>query len=236
MSYFTVLWKTLFFYLLITVIYRIMGKREVGELSIMDLIVSIFIAELAAISIDNYKQNIFLSVIPIISLVIVQLVVSRVSLKSSKVRSILDGDPSMIIERGKVNFKEMLKQRYNLDDLLVQLRNRGIKSIEEVDYAILETSGKLSVFKRDDDKNRVYPLPIIIDGKVQKDVLNQIGKDMVWLMDVLSRENYQLEDVFYGFYQKKKLFLIRKEAIKWQIVSFFYDIFFMVILWRLKYW
>ena len=214
MSYFTVLWKTLFFYLLITVIYRIMGKREVGELSIMDLIVSIFIAELAAISIDNYKQNIFLSVVPILALVIVQLVVSSISLKSSKVRSILDGDPSMIIERGKVNFKEMLKQRYNLDDLLVQLRNRGIKSIEEVDYAILETSGKLSVFKKDDDKNRVYPLPIIIDGKVQKDVLYQIGKDMTWLMDALRRENYQLDDVFYGFYQKKKLFLIRKEAIK----------------------
>lgn len=214
MSYFTVLWKTLFFYFLITVIYRIMGKREVGELSIMDLIVSIFIAELAAISIDNYKQNIFLSVVPIIALVIVQLVVSSISLKSSKVRSILDGDPSMIIERGKVNFKEMLKQRYNLDDLLVQLRNRGIKSIEEVDYAILETSGKLSVFKKDDDKNRVYPLPIIIDGKVQKDVLYQIGKDMTWLMDALRRENYQLDDVFYGFYQKKKLFLIRKEAIK----------------------
>ncbi|HIR49238.1 MAG TPA: DUF421 domain-containing protein [Candidatus Faecimonas gallistercoris] len=214
MSYFTVLWKTLFFYFLITVIYRIMGKREVGELSIMDLIVSIFIAELAAISIDNYKQNIFLSVVPILALVIVQLVVSRISLKSAKIRSILDGDPSVIIERGKVNFKEMLKQRYNLDDLLVQLRNRGIKSIEEVDYAILETSGKLSVFRRDDDKNRVYPLPIIIDGKVQKDVLYQIGKDMVWLMDTLNRENYQLEDVFYGFYQKKKLFLIRKEAIK----------------------
>ncbi len=214
MSYFTVLWKTLFFYLLITVIYRIMGKREVGELSIMDLIVSIFIAELAAISIDNYKQNIFLSVVPILALVIVQLVVSRISLKSSKVRSILDGDPSMIIERGKVNFKEMLKQRYNLDDLLVQLRNRGIKSLEEVDYAILETSGKLSVFRKAEDKNRVYPLPVIIDGKVQKDVLFQIGKDMPWLMEALSRENYQLEDVFYGFYQKKKLFLIRKEAIK----------------------
>ena len=214
MSYFTVLWKTLFFYLLITVIYRIMGKREVGELSIMDLIVSIFIAELAAISIDNYKQNIFLSIVPILALVIVQLVVSRISLKSSKVRSILDGDPSMIIERGKVNFKEMLKQRYNLDDLLVQLRNRGIKSLEEVDYAILETSGKLSVFRKAEDKNRVYPLPVIIDGKVQKDVLFQIGKDMSWLMEALSRENYQLEDVFYGFYQKKKLFLIRKEAIK----------------------
>jgi uncharacterized membrane protein YcaP (DUF421 family) len=214
MAYFVVLGKTLFFYFLIMVIYRIMGKREVGELSIMDLIVSIFIAELAAISIDNYKQNMFLSVVPIIALVIIQLVISRISLKSSTVRSILDGDPSVIIERGKVNFNEMLQQRYNLDDLLVQLRSRGIKSIEEVDYAILETSGKLSVFRKKDDKDRTYPLPVIIDGKIQKDALYQIGKDPVWLANALRREDYQLEDVFYGFYQKNRLFLIRKEAIK----------------------
>ena len=190
MAYFTVLWKTLLFYFLITVIYRIMGKREVGELSIMDLIVSIFIAELAAISIDNYKENIFISIVPILALVVLQLVISRISLKNAKIRSILDGDPSMIIERGKVNFKEMLQQRYNLDDLLVQLRSRGIKSIEEVDYAILETSGKLSVFRKDDDKKRVYPLPIIIDGKIQKDVLYQIGKDSIWLEKALRHENY----------------------------------------------
>ena len=92
-----------------------MGKREVGELSIMDLIVSIFIAELAAISIDNYQENVFISIVPIIALVIIQLVISRISLKNSKIRSVLDGNPSIIIERGKVNFKEMLKQRYNLD-------------------------------------------------------------------------------------------------------------------------
>ena len=214
MAYFTVLWKTLFFYFLIMIIYRIMGKREVGELSIMDLIVSIFIAELAAISIDNYQENVFISIVPIIALVIIQLVISRISLKNSKIRSVLDGNPSIIIERGKVNFKEMLKQRYNLDDLLVHLRSRGIKSIGEVDYAILETSGKLSVFKKDDDKNRVYPVPIIVDGKIQKNTLYQIGKDSTWLHKVLREENYQLEDVFYGFYQKNKLFLIKKEALK----------------------
>ena len=84
MAYFTVLWKTLFFYFLIMIIYRIMGKREVGELSIMDLIVSIFIAELAAISIDNYQENVFISIVPIIALVIIQLVISRISLKNSK--------------------------------------------------------------------------------------------------------------------------------------------------------
>lgn len=99
MAYFTVLWKTLFFYFLIMIIYRIMGKREVGELSIMDLIVSIFIAELAAISIDNYQENVFISIVPIIALVIIQLVISRISLKNSKIRSVLDGNPSIIIER-----------------------------------------------------------------------------------------------------------------------------------------
>ena len=93
MSFLIVLWKTLFFYFLIMIIYRIMGKREVGELSIMDLIVSIFIAELAAISIDNYKESIFLSVIPIVVLVVIQLVISRISLKSSMMRNILDGNP-----------------------------------------------------------------------------------------------------------------------------------------------
>ena len=214
MSYFTVLWKTLFFYILITIIYRIMGKREVGELSIMDLIVSIFIAELAAISIENYQDSILFSLLPIVLLVIVQIVMANLSLKSATVRGMIDGAPSVIIDRGIINFKEMLKQRYNLDDLLVQLRSRGIKSIEEVDYAILETSGKLSVFRRDDDKNRVYPLPVIIDGKLQKDVLFQIGKDEEWLYKMLGKENYRLEDVFYGFYQKNKLFLIRKSTIK----------------------
>ena len=219
MSYFTVLWKTLFFYILITIIYRIMGKREVGELSIMDLIVSIFIAELAAISIENYQDSILFSLLPIVLLVIVQIVMAKLSLKSATVRGMIDGAPSVIIDRGIINFKEMLKQRYNLDDLLVQLRSRGIKSIEEVDYAILETSGKLSpnvmaARKTVNIINRVYPLPVIIDGKLQKDVLFQIGKDEEWLYKMLGKENYRLEDVFYGFYQKNKLFLIRKSTIK----------------------
>ena len=81
-------------------------------------------------------------------------------------REVIDGKASVIINRGKINFEEMLKQRYNLDDLLTQLRAKSIKSIEEVDYAILETSGKLSIFKSSDDKNHTYPLPVIIDGKI----------------------------------------------------------------------
>ncbi|MBQ2639355.1 MAG: DUF421 domain-containing protein, partial [Bacilli bacterium] len=101
----------------------------------------------------------------------------------------------------------------NLDDLLVQLRSKGIKSIEEVDYAILETSGKLSVFKKEEDKTRTYPLPIIIDGEIQEDTLIQINKDKKWLNTKLKEENYTLEDIFYGFYKNNKLFLIKKDII-----------------------
>lgn len=214
MKYLLVFGKSLFFYLLITIVYRLMGKREIGELSIMDFIVSIFIAELAAISIENYNDSMFLSIIPIGVLVALQIITSKISFKSEKVRSVIDGNPSVIINRGKINFGEMLKQRYNLDDLLTQLRAKSIKSIEEVDYAILETSGKLSIFKKDDDKNRTYPLPVIIDGKVQEDVLIQINKSIGWLEENLKREGYSLEDIFYGFYRNKRLFLIRNENIK----------------------
>ena len=191
-----------------------MGKREVGELSVMDFIVSLFIAELAAISIENYKDDMLLSILPIVTLVLIQLCVAYVSLKVTGVRKTVDGEVSVIINRGKINFEEMLKQRYNLDDLLTQLRAQSIKSIEEVDYAILETSGKLSVFKRNDDPDRTYPLPVILDGKIQEDVLIQIRKDISWLNRKLDEENFKLEDIFYGFYQKNRLFLIKRENIK----------------------
>lgn len=214
MKYFIVLGRTLFFYVLITAVYRFMGKREVGELSIMDLIVSIFIAELAAISIDNYKESIFLSIIPMFILVIIQVLIAKISLKSAETRNIIDGEPSVIINRGKVNFKEMLKQRYNLDDLLTQLRAQSIKSIEEVDYAILETSGRLSVFKKEEDKLRLYPLPVILDGKIQEDTLLQIKKDKAWLEKKLEEKNFMIEDIFYGFYKNKELFLIKRENVK----------------------
>ena len=191
-----------------------MGKREMGELTIMDFIVSIFIAEMVAISIENYKSDILLSIIPIVSLVVLQIGFSIVSIKSQKARNVVDGEPSVIISRGKINFKEMLKQRYNLDDLLTQLRGQSIKSIEEVDYAILETSGKLSIFKKSDDKKSTYPLALILDGKLNEDVLVQIRKSKIWLRKELEKEKIRLEDVFYGFYKNKKLYIIEKNKIK----------------------
>ena len=214
MKYFLVLERTLLFYVIITIVYRFMGKREVGELSILNLIVSILIAELAAIAIDKYKESIFLSIIPMVALVILQIIVAKISLKSSNFRSVVEGEPSVIINRGKVDFQSMLKQRYNLDDLLTQLRDKGIRSIEEVDYAILETSGKLSVFEKKENKIGDYPLPVILDGKIQEDVLLQIKKSKSWLEEALKEEQVEGQNVFYAFYRNQRLFLIKNETVK----------------------
>ncbi len=209
MDYLIVLLKTFLFYWVIVLVYRFMGKREVGELGIIDLIVSVLIAELAAISIENYKENVFLTLLPLLLLVVLQILLAKVSLKSPKLRTILDGNPSVIIDNGKVNFKEMIKQRYNLEDLLTQLRAREVKSIEEVEYAILETSGKLSVFKKSASTKGPYPLPIILDGKIQKDTLKDLKKDENWLYSLLKVKKVKLDDVFYAFYKDKQLFIIK---------------------------
>ena len=212
MSIIMVLFRTLLFYVVIALVYRFMGKREVGELSIMDFIVSLLITELAAIAIDKYKSNLLITIIPIMALVIVQIVIAKISLKSQDIRESIEGKPSVIINRGKINFKEMLSQRYNLDDLLTQLREQSVKSIEDVDYAILEISGKLSIFQKCSDKN--YPLPVIIDGKIDEETLVQIKKDESWINKVLNYKSFKLEDVFYAFYRNNNLFIIKKENIK----------------------
>ena len=118
MDIISALFRCLVFYIVIAVSYRIMGKREIGELSIMDFIVSLFLAQLASISIENLDDSIFISMGPILLLVLIQVILSRLSYRNTKVRNALDGEVSVIINRGKINFDEMLKQRYNLDDLL----------------------------------------------------------------------------------------------------------------------
>jgi len=214
MEYLIVLFRTAFFYVLITVIYRFMGKREVGQLGIVDLIVSILIAELAAVSIEEETESILLSVFPIVMLVLIQIGMSYTSLKSAKIRSVFDGKPSVIINRGKINFKEMVRQRYNMEDLLTQLREKEIKTIEEVDYAILETSGNLSVFTNDDKLIGEYPLPVILDGQIDEDTLRQIDKSEKWLLRYLQGENLDLKDIFYAFYRKKSLYIIKKSDLE----------------------
>ena len=207
--YLSLILKTIFMYFFIIFVYRLMGKKEVGELSIVDLIVSILIAELVALSIEGANESIFISVVPILVLVVVQILLSYVTLKNEKIRDIIDGKPTVIIKNGKLNFSEMSKLRYSLDDLLTQLRLQGVKSIDKVKYAILETNGNLSVFNDDSD----YPLPLILDGVIDYSVLKEIKKDYDWVINILKKKNLELDDVFYAFYTGGKTFIITKSEL-----------------------
>lgn len=202
--------RTFFFYFLIFIVYRIMGKREVGQLGIIDLIVSILIAELVAISIENYDNNIFLSIVPILTLLLLQVSLAYISMIKPKFRIFLDGNPSVMIKEGKINYKEMLNQKYNLDDLLVQLREKGYRSIEEIEYAILENSGTLSVFPYKKDKKKTpLPLPIILDSHIDEETLKILNKDKKWILNILRNRKLKLEDIFYAFYKDDNVFIIK---------------------------
>ena len=202
--------RTLFFYFLIFLVYRMMGKREVGQLGIIDLIVSILIAELAVISIENYDNNMMSSVLPILTLLVLQMILAFLTLKMPKFRIFLDGNPSIIIKSGKVNYKEMLKQKYNLDDLMIQIREKGYRSIEEIEYAILENNGTLSVFPYPKEKKKTpLPLPVILDSKIQKNTLKMLGKNEAWVYDLLKKKGIEIEDVFYAFYKDNNIFIIQ---------------------------
>ena len=192
-----------------------MGKREIGQLGVIDLIVSILIAELVAISIEETENPIYLTIVPIAMLVILEIVFAYISIKSKKFRTIFDGKPSLIICNGKINYKEMIKQRYSLDDLLVSLRQQGIKDLDMVEYAFLEPNGQLSVFKYNIFKLKSnYPMALILDGFVQKEALKHIRKSEEWLRQELDSTNLTPKDIFYAFYKKNKIYIIKKTKVK----------------------
>ena len=206
--YLSIILRTVFMYFFIILVYRVMGKKEVGQLSIVDLIVSILIAELVAIAIEG-KSNVLIAVVPISILVIVQILMSYISLKSVKFRYLIDGKPTIIIKNGKLNFTEMSKIRYSLDDLITQLRLQGIKKIKKIKYAVLENNGNLSIFTDNSD----YPIPLILDGVIDYQVLKEINKDYKWLNNILINKNLELKNVFYAFYTNKKIFIIEKKDL-----------------------
>lgn len=202
--------RTIFFYFYIIVIFRLMGKREFAQLSLTDLIVFILIAEIIAIGIEKVNKNILISVIPITILVVLQIIFSYIGLKFPKLNDIIDGKPALIIDNGKIVLKNLLKNRFSISDISAELRTNNIKSIEDVSYAVLENDGGLSVFKKNDIEND-YPFPLISDGIVDKEVLFKINKDMDWVYNILDNEEILLKNVFYAFYKKDKLYIIKRE-------------------------
>lgn len=213
--------RTVFIYFFLLVIMRMMGKREIGKLSVFDLIVSFMIADISAMAIDSEKP-LFIGITTILTLALLQVLLSYLSLKSKKIREWTDGKPVMIIKNGEILDDEMAKARYNLDDLLVQLREKNIADVSDVEFAILETSGKLSVFEKEkkSSKQGVHkslrpfqmPVPLIIDGKVQDEGLKQIGKTRFWLKNEIQKQGHRdFKDIYYASMNSNgKLFVDRK--------------------------
>lgn len=202
-----IIFRTILFYFLIIFSYKLMGKRELGELSLVDYVISTVLSQIIAMSIENYKDPIIYTLLPLFLLVFLQISLSLICLKSKKIRDVFDGKISLIINNGTLNIKEMINQRYSLDDLLSELREKGYRSIDEVGYAILEPGGKLSVF---DKNNNIFPLPLIIDGNIELDNLKYINKDKKWLLSILKEKNINCKNVFYSFLKDKDLFIISK--------------------------
>lgn len=144
----THIFLTVLMYIFIFLSMRIMGKREIGKLSVFDLTISIMIAEIAVFVIDDIERPFYDGIVPMVTLVLIQILVAQLSLKSRKLRLLIDGRPSVLISDGKLHRSEMRRQRYNLDDLLLQLRGQNIDSPADVEFAILETTGQLTVIEK----------------------------------------------------------------------------------------
>ena len=146
--------RTVFLYFFIMFALRAMGKREMAKLSIFDLIVFILIAEIAAMGIEDPQRPLLEVLTPIFLVMILQLFLSYLTMKQDKVRDFIEGKPSLVIENGKINDREMERQRYDMSDLVMQLHENQVKNVADVEFAILETSGKLSVFMKDDQRKK----------------------------------------------------------------------------------
>ena len=189
----TVLIRTLIIYLVFIITIRLMGKRQVGELEISELVITFMISELATMPIQNPTIPLSYAVIPIIVLVVGEIVFSFLMTKSKLLKKLIVGNPSYIIKKGKLNQGELSRLRMGLSELLYELRLKDIDNISNVDYAILEENGKLSVFEKDKSK---LSHAIIIDGDIVKSNLELICKDEEWVLSYLERHKIDLKNVF----------------------------------------
>lgn len=203
--------RTLILYIATVLLLRVMGKRQIGQLQPYELVVIIMISELAAIPMQNTGIPLLSGLIPIFILVAAQVSLSYISLKSEKARGTICGKPSIVIEKSRIVEEELRRLRYNLNDLLEQLRLKDVPDISDVEFAILETSGQLSVILKSEkrpveprDLNiapqyEALPTTLIIDGHVIKENLTRVNRNIDWLQKELSKSGVKnIADVFFA--------------------------------------
>lgn len=199
-------------YLFIVVIMRFMGKKQIGELQPTELVVALVIADLSAVPMENMNTPIFYGIIPILTLFIIEEFFSFIALKSDKARGVIYGKPSILVEHGKILEAEMRKQRFSINDLLEQLRIAGYPSVEDVEYAILETTGDLSTIPKSAKRpvtpqdmklkveQEVLPVTVIVDGRTLSHNLHLKNLDDSWLQKQLAKNKISsVQDVFFAF-------------------------------------
>lgn len=217
--------RTLALYIVVMIVMRLMGKRQIGQLQPFELAIAIMISELASLPMQNTGVPILNGIIPILTLLFAQVIISLISLKSVKARSIICGRPSVLIERGKIVEDSLISELYTINDLLEQLRIDNIPNISDVEFAILETNGQLSVIPKSSKRPLTphdmnlsvsfegLPLDIIVDGVINTRNMQKAKLDKDWLSKELNKKGIKrIEDVLLASIDSdKKLFCQPKE-------------------------
>lgn len=185
--------RAIVLYILVLVVMRLMGKREIGQMQPFELAISIMIADLATLPMTETGVPISNGIIPILGLLVMHLTISMLNLKSTKAREIICGKPAILIFRGKVDEKVLKKERFTINELEERLRTNNIFNIGDVEYAVLETSGQVTVIPKPnkrattpedfniEPKYEGIPYDLVVDGKVMYKNLEKLGKNYVWL-------------------------------------------------------
>lgn len=197
--------RTFILYLVVLFALRVMGKSELSKLSTFQMVVLFMIAELASIPIDTPTSSLIGGIIAIVTLMFLQVLLSFVSIKSEKFKNFINGRPSIIVDKGKINVMEMARLRISVNDLFEQLRIGNCPSVSDVEYAIMESNGQLSIITTDDQEK--LPLLLISDGVLYEENLQKSGTDIPTLTSMLSAKGIkEFRQVFIAFYDGNRVF------------------------------
>lgn len=207
-----IFFRAFILYFLVVIVMRMMGKRQIAQMQPFELVITILIAELAATPMENSSIPLISGVIPILTLLSIQVIVSYISIKSETFREVVCGKPSILISKGKILQSEIRRLRINMNDLLEQLRSKDYPNVSDVEYAILETNGQLSIIPKADKRQvnisdlqitpdeEELPITLIVDGKLIEKNLKKTGHRVEWVQQQLKQAGInRIEDTFFAF-------------------------------------
>ena len=209
---FNLILKTVFSYIFLLFILKIMGKRELSQMSMFDVVIFLIMSELFSLSLSDEEKSLWHFIVPLLVIVILELVSAFICLKSYHIRRFFEGEPSFLIYDGKIDYLNMKKNKYNISNLMIQLRNNNIQSPSEVSFAILEGNGNLNVIKKDDQLVK-YPEPIIMDGNLNMKAIEKLNLTREDVLILISKYNYSnIEEIFFAQVMLDGLYIVGFES------------------------